>query len=180
MTKKTNASAFNRLKSGSIPISSPIPPKWSEHTAAVRTAARPRIWYFIYDFQTTAQCDVMWCYVQTAAWLQPEPQPEPHPEPQPDRSSLYINNGDVMQTTVVQTAAVCLGHTNCVRCSTIEIQFKWFNITEIKLCGSIPRMKSSILSRIYSQWEFLKPSIGYFSPHSTIKSNLPYLRKSLP
>ena len=45
-------------------------------------------------------------YVQTAAW----PQPEPQPEPQPDRSSLYINNGDVMQTAAVRTAAVCLGH----------------------------------------------------------------------
>ena len=44
----------------------------------------------------------MWRYVQTAAWLQPEPQP--------DRSSLYIDNGDVMQTAVVWTAAVCLGH----------------------------------------------------------------------
>ena len=26
-----------------------------------------------------------------------------------NRSSLYINNGDVMQTAAVQTAAVCLG-----------------------------------------------------------------------
>ena len=41
-------------------------------------------------------------YVQTAAW--------PQPEPQPDRSSLYINNNDVMQTAAVRTAAVCLGH----------------------------------------------------------------------
>ena len=39
-----------------------------------------------------------------------KPQPEPQPEPQPDRSSLYINNGDVMQTAAVRTAAVCLGH----------------------------------------------------------------------
>ena len=38
-----------------------------------------------------------WRYVQTAAW----PQPEPQPEPQPDRSSLYINNGDVMQTAAI-------------------------------------------------------------------------------
>ena len=30
--------------------------------------------------------------------------------PQPDHSTLYINNGDVMQTAAVQTAAVCLGH----------------------------------------------------------------------
>ena len=45
-------------------------------------------------------------YVQTAAW----PQLEPQPEPQPDRISLYINNGDVMQTSAVRTAAVCLGH----------------------------------------------------------------------
>ena len=48
----------------------------------------------------------MWRYVQTAAWLQPEPQPEP----QPDRSSLYINNGDVVKTAAVLTAAVSLGH----------------------------------------------------------------------
>ena len=41
---------------------------------------------------------------QTAAWPQPEPQPEPHP----GRSSLYINNGGVMQTAAVWTAAVCL------------------------------------------------------------------------
>ena len=40
----------------------------------------------------------------TAAW------PEPQPEPQPDRSSLYIKNGDVMQTAAVWTAAVWLGH----------------------------------------------------------------------
>ena len=45
----------------------------------------------------------MWRYVQTAAW----PQPEPQPEPQPDRSSLYINNGDVTQTAAVRTAAIC-------------------------------------------------------------------------
>ena len=38
----------------------------------------------------------MWRYVQTAAW----PQPEPQPEPQPDRSSLYINNGDITQQSV--------------------------------------------------------------------------------
>ena len=48
----------------------------------------------------------MWRYVQTAAW----PQAEPQPEPQPDRSSLYINSGDVTQTDAVRTAAVCLGH----------------------------------------------------------------------
>ena len=28
--------------------------------------------------------------------------------PQSNRSSLYINNGDVMQTAAVRTAAVCL------------------------------------------------------------------------
>ena len=44
----------------------------------------------------------MWRYVQTAAW--------PQPEPQSDRSSLYINNGDVTQTAAVRAAAVCLGH----------------------------------------------------------------------
>ena len=27
-----------------------------------------------------------------------------------NHSSLYINNGDVLQTAAVQTAAVCLGH----------------------------------------------------------------------
>ena len=43
----------------------------------------------------------MWRYVQTPAW--------PQPELQPDRTSLYINNGDVMQTAAVLTAAVCLG-----------------------------------------------------------------------
>ena len=47
----------------------------------------------------------MWRYAQTAAW----PQPEPQPEPQPDRSSLYINNGDVTQTAAIWIAAVCLG-----------------------------------------------------------------------
>ena len=52
----------------------------------------------------------MWRYIQTAAWPQPESQPEPQPEPQPDRSSLYFNNGAVMQTAAVQTAAVCLDH----------------------------------------------------------------------
>ena len=46
----------------------------------------------------------MWRYVRTAAW----PQPEPQPEPQPDRSSLYIDNVDVMQTAAVRTATVCL------------------------------------------------------------------------
>ena len=29
---------------------------------------------------------------------------------QPDRSNLFFNNGDVMQTAAVRTAAVCLGH----------------------------------------------------------------------
>ena len=38
------------------------------------------------------------------------PQPEPQPELQPDRSGLYINSIDVMQTAAVPTAAVCLGH----------------------------------------------------------------------
>ena len=51
----------------------------------------------------------MWRYVQTAAW--------PQPEPQPDRSSLYINNGDVTQTAAVRTAAVCLGHNMKMSCS---------------------------------------------------------------
>ena len=48
----------------------------------------------------------MWRYVQTTAWLQPEAQPEP----KTDRSSLYITNGDAMQTAAVWTAAVCLVH----------------------------------------------------------------------
>ena len=39
-----------------------------------------------------------------------KPQPERQPEPQPNRSSLYINNGGVMQTAAVRTAAVCLVH----------------------------------------------------------------------
>ena len=35
--------------------------------------------------------------------------------PQPDRSSLYIDNGDVMQTAAVRTAAVWLyNYTNLV------------------------------------------------------------------
>ena len=45
----------------------------------------------------------------TAAW--------PQPEPQPDRTSLYINNGDVTQTAAVRTAAVCLGHNRFLQCS---------------------------------------------------------------
>ena len=57
----------------------------------------------------------MWCYVQTAAW----PQPEPQPEPQPDRDSLYINNDDVTQTAAVWTAAVCLGHNTVNHLETI-------------------------------------------------------------
>ena len=48
----------------------------------------------------------MWCYVQTAAWPQPDLQPEPHP----DHRSFYINNGDIAQTAAVRTAAVCLSH----------------------------------------------------------------------
>ena len=47
----------------------------------------------------------MWRYVQTAAW------------PQPDRNlnrnltavAYIFNNGDVVQTAAVRTAAVCLG-----------------------------------------------------------------------
>ena len=39
-----------------------------------------------------------------------KPQPDRSQNRNLNRSSLYINNGDVMQTAAVQTAAVCLGH----------------------------------------------------------------------
>ena len=64
----------------------------------------------------------MWRYVQTAAWPQPDRSLTaawPQPEPQPDRSSLYINNGDVTQTAAVRTAAISLGHLLLVRTAAV-------------------------------------------------------------
>ena len=46
------------------------------------------------------------------------PQPEPQPELQPDHSSLFITNGDVMQTAAARTAVVCLGQNRVPYCKT--------------------------------------------------------------
>ena len=61
-----------------------------------------------YDFQTAEQLWRLICEQCDVTF-----------KPQPDRSSLYIKNGDIMQTTVVRTTAVYLGHT--------ELEYMFFN-----------------------------------------------------
>ena len=123
------------------------PALWPKQTAEVRTAAWQLRLYIIWFSNRRATAAVymltMWRNVRTAAWPLPEPQSEPQPEPHPDRSSLYINNDDVMQTASVRTAAVCLDHyVNIVR-STI-------NAVTAHVCGT------SIAPLIHSTNTFLK------------------------